>query len=108
MTIQQHNGTLTIRGVRDLFAEDARALRSDVCARFYPELTVIEIDLSESQQVDSCGLAALVALFKAANQHKKDGGVAVRLLNPQPAVQQMLELTRLHHLFEIVTKPVAA
>jgi anti-anti-sigma regulatory factor len=32
------------------------------------------------------------------------GGVNFRLLNPQPPVQQIFELTRMHHLFEIVQR----
>jgi anti-sigma B factor antagonist len=58
----------------------------------------IEIDLSETRFIDSCGLGALVALHKTACGHK---GV-VRLLNPLPPVQQILELTRMHRIFEIV------
>ena len=104
MEIQRHNGTLSVSGVRELTAANARALRHDVCARIEPELKRIEIDLSKSSLVDSCGLAALVSVFKAANDRHNNGVVAVLLLNPQPAVRQMLELTRLHHLFEIVER----
>jgi len=105
MEIQRQNGTLSVGGVRELTAASARALRHEVCARIEPELKTIEIDLSGSSLVDSCGLAALVSVFKAANEQNNNGGVAVLLLNPQPAVRQMLELTRLHHLFEIVERP---
>src|SRR6266850_157555 len=104
MEIQRHNGTLSVGGVRELTAANARALRHDVCNRIEPELKRIEIDLSKSSLVDSCGLAALVSVFKAANGKNNIGGVAILLLNPQPAVRQMLELTRLHHLFEIVER----
>ena len=102
MEIQRHNGTLSVGVIRELTAANARALRHEVCARIEPELNVIEIDLSESTVVDSCGLAALVSVFKEANEKEKNGGISIRLLNPQPQVRQMLELTRLHHLFEIV------
>src|SRR5438445_6827808 len=105
MDIQRHNGTLSVSAVRELTAANARALRHEVCARLEPELRLIEIDLSQSTVVDSCGLAALVSVFKEANEKNDNGGIAVRLLNPQPAVRQMLELTRLHHLFEIVERP---
>jgi hypothetical protein len=30
--------------------------------------------------------------------------MVLRLLNPTPPVQQMFELTRMHHLFEIVRR----
>jgi anti-sigma B factor antagonist len=48
--------------------------------------------------VDSCGLGALVALHKTAAAH---GGV-LRLINPTPPVQQILELTRMHRIFEVI------
>jgi anti-anti-sigma factor len=102
MEIQRNNGTLSVGAVRELTAANARFLRHEVCARIEPELDLIEIDLSKSTVVDSCGLAALVSVLKEAKAKEKDGAISVRLLNPQPAVRQMLELTRLHHLFEIV------
>jgi anti-sigma B factor antagonist len=58
----------------------------------------IEIDLSQTRFVDSCGLGALIALHKTACDRKG----WMRLVNPTPAVQQILELTRLHRILEIV------
>jgi anti-anti-sigma factor len=102
MDIQRHNGTLSIRTLRELSAANARSFRNEVCAVLAPGLKSIEIDLTQTHAVDSCGLGALVSLYKAANERGHQGGVRVRLLNPQPQVQQLLELTRMHHLFEIV------
>ena len=47
-------------------------------------------------------LGALVSLYKTAQDRNRSGGVMVRLLYPQPSVQQVFELTRMHHLFDIV------
>ena len=104
MEIHRQNGTLNVNGLRELSAANARSFRNEVCAVLAPELKSIEIDLSQASIVDSCGLGALVSLYKAANEHNRNGGVTVRLLNPQPPVQQVFELTRMHHLFEIVQK----
>jgi anti-sigma B factor antagonist len=60
----------------------------------------IEIDLSQTRFVDSSGLGALFALYKAANNGQ--AGVTLRLVNPRPPIQQLFELTQLHKLFEIV------
>jgi len=60
----------------------------------------IDIDLSQTMFLDSCGLGALISLHKTACTRSG----AVRLLNPTPPVQQILELTRLHRIFEIVKK----
>ena len=67
-------------------------------------LKAIEIDLSETQLVDSCGLGALVAVNKWASSHNGNGAVPVRLVNPPLPVQQIFELTRLHRVFEIVKR----
>lgn len=102
MEIQRQNGTLNVSGVRELSAANARLFRNEVCARLAPELHHVDIDLSQTGLVDSCGLGALVSLYKAANDQSNNGGVTVRLINPQPPVQQVFELTRMHRLFEIV------
>jgi anti-anti-sigma factor len=51
--------------------------------------------------VDTAGLGALVSLYETANQPGKRDPIRLCLTNPTPSVRQMLELTRLHHLFEI-------
>ena len=65
-------------------------------------LQAVEIDLSQTQFIDSCGLGALIAVQKCATNHNGNGAVPVRLLNPTPSVQHLLELTRLHRNFEII------
>ena len=56
------------------------------------------MDLSQTRFVDSSGLGMLIALHKTMVGR----GGSVRILNPTPSVQQILELTRLHRVFEIV------
>ena len=104
MEIYRTNGTLRVRDVRELSAANARMFRNAVCERLTPGLSTIEIDLSQTGLVDSCGLGALISVSKAANDQNHDGVVALRLVNPQPPVQQVFELTRLHLLFEIVMR----
>jgi anti-sigma B factor antagonist len=100
MNIRRQNGTLNVNEVRELSAASARSFRREICAAMAPGLKTIEIDLSQTSFVDSCGLGALISLYKAAQI--QNVGVAVRLLNPRPPVQQVFELTRMHQLFEIV------
>lgn len=104
MKIQQSNGTLRIIGLRELSVANAHSFRDEASAALDPELEAVEIDFSETGLVDSCGLGALVSLYKAANHVNNNGGVTMRLLNPPPPVQQVFELTRMHHLFEIVRR----
>jgi anti-anti-sigma factor len=105
MKIQQGNRTLSFSGLGELGAANAHSFRIEACAALEPDLEIIDIDLSQTTLVDSCGLGALVSLYKAANQQSASGGVVFRLIHPLPSVQQVLELTRMHHLFEIVPTP---
>jgi anti-sigma B factor antagonist len=98
MKLQDNGDTLHISGVKELSAANANAVRDLARAALSESQRHIEIDLSQTAQVDSCGLGALVSLHKIlCGRHG-----SLRLLNPTPSVQQILELTRMHRLFEIV------
>ncbi|MHB8522377.1 MAG: STAS domain-containing protein [Limisphaerales bacterium] len=99
MKTQQLGETLQITDIEELSAANSHSFRDEVRAALPTPLKTIEIDLSRTGFVDSCGLGALIAVYKTACG--RNGGVTVRLLNPTPPVQQLFELTRLHHLFEI-------
>lgn len=92
--------TLNISGIKELAAANANSFRDQVRATLSEAQRVIEIDMSETMFVDSCGLGALISLHKTACS--RNG--LVRLLNPTPPVQQILELTRMHRIFEIVKR----
>lgn len=98
MKLQTDGHTLRISGIKELSASSSNAFRDEARRAFGEGQANIEVDLSQTAIVDSCGLGALVALHKTATSH----GGALRLLNPNPAVQQILELTRMHRIFEII------
>lgn len=100
MKIQCTGDLLNISEVRELDAASSNSFRDEVRAALPPQLKTIEIDLSQTGFIDSCGLGALIAVHKTACS--RNDAVAIRLLNPTPAVQQLFELTRMHRLFEIV------
>src|SRR5262245_23290679 len=102
MEISQNEQTLSIHNIRDLSGNPAHALRDAICAALTPNIEVIEIDLSQATHMDGCGVGALVSLYKTAGTINNQRPPAIRLLYPQPAVQQVLELTRLHHMFEVI------
>jgi len=101
MNLNQQNGTLSVTGLRELNAANAQAFRAALVRVMSQDLRAIEIDLSQTQNVDGVGLGALVALYETAREQRMREGFAIRLNNPTATVQQMLELARLHHLFEI-------
>src|SRR3954466_3339088 len=98
MKIEIQGDTLRICGLKELGAANANAFRDEARAAMSDGQRNIEIDLSQTTFIDSCGLGALIALHKTACSRKG----TMRLLHPMPSVQQILELTRMHRIFEIV------
>ena len=100
MQIHHQNAAVKISGFSELTAANAQSFRTLFRTILREGVKTVEIDFSETERIDSCGLGALVSLFKQAQQSTDE--VTIRLLNPAPPVQQVFELTRMHHLFEIV------
>src|SRR6267142_4174787 len=100
MKLQIQNDILSISGIKELCAANSNSFKDQIRASMTDDQKVIEIDLSQTLFVDSCGLGALIALHKTTCS--RNG--MVRLVNPTPPVQKILELTRMHRIFEIVKK----
>jgi anti-sigma B factor antagonist len=98
MKLELRGDAARITAVRQLAAANANAFRDWIRAELTDGQHNIEVDLSETTFLDSSGLGALVALHKTAQGR---GGV-LRLIHPQPPVQQLLELTRLDQIFEVI------
>ncbi|MBL9138745.1 MAG: STAS domain-containing protein [Verrucomicrobiales bacterium] len=88
---------LFVPGPRELNATNSAPFRDQVRSNLKTEHNRIDLDFSTTHFVDSSGLGALISLHKAICSRP---GV-LRILNPTPPVQQLLELTRMHRLFEI-------
>jgi anti-sigma B factor antagonist len=89
---------LRVGGIRELTAANAPAIESLVSAALTDNVKAIELDLSQTVFMDSCGLGVLIALRNAVAGR---GGV-VRVLNPALPALRILELTRLHRVLEVV------
>ena len=97
MELESSNEKINIRGITELTAANAGAVKDEVRSRIRPEHEVLDIDMSEVRILDSSGLGTLISLHKVMCQQNG----LVRILNPTPIVEQVLELTRLHRLLEI-------
>ena len=92
---------LTFEGFKELTAANADMFRKEVHAAVNGH-KVIEVDLSQTKFMDCSGLGALIALRNFARGRN---GV-MRLVNPTPVVQQLFDVVRAGHMFEIVnTRP---
>ena len=98
MNTERKDTTLHVSDIRELTAGTAPDVKSHLRLHFADGLMNIDFDCSSLMFVDSSGLGALISMQKLANER---GGM-LRLLHPKPTVVQVLELTRLHRVFEIV------
>ena len=98
MRLQLQGNTLAASGIAELNATNASAFRDETRAALTDAVTTLDVDLSATTFVDSSGLGALIALHKTMAMR----GGAVRIVRPTATVQQILELTRLHRVLEIV------
>lgn len=96
--MKTQENVLVLTAPPELTANDASSLRDKAKTRFTEQYTDINLDCSHLGFIDSSGLGALISLQKLAAQRSG----TLRLLKPQSAVVQILELTRLHRIFEIV------
>ena len=56
----------------------------------------IRVDLANVLQVDSTGIGAFVSVWASA----KGGGGDLKFINPNKRVQDVVEITKLHDMFE--------
>lgn len=98
MKIKHDGHRLSISHIPELSAVNSTVFRDEVQAAIPPALQTLEIDLSQTTFVDSCGLGALFSLYKNTGN---GSGVKLRLLNPAPQIHQLLHLTQMHQFFEI-------
>lgn len=101
MKIENQGPCLCISDIPELTAVNSECFRTEVGVRLPSAPSIIEIDLSQTQFLDSSGLGALFALYRTMAQRK---GVILRLLNPRPEIQQLLELTQMKQLYEVVQR----
>ena len=100
MKIFSAGTTLCIADVNELSATTAPALRDNFRAALKPETSAVEIDLSDTKFLDSSGLGALISIQKT--MATRQGSICV--VNPTSTVLQVLELTRLHRVIEVVRR----
>lgn len=99
MKIHNEGQAMLVSDIPELTAVNSGSFRDEIHAAMPDSPTVIEIDLSKTRFVDSSGLGALFALYRAVGD---SAGTSLRLLNPTPEIRQLLELTQMEQLFEIV------
>ena len=105
-TAQPEAGREAVKGEKVLSVAGTRVLTTATASKFRERVIaglnghdVIEVDLSGTTFMDCGGLGALIALRNATRDLKG----RVRLLNPTPPVEEVLNLLEAQRVFEIVT-----
>lgn len=101
MKIEKMGECLSISEIQELTAVNSASFRDNVQTALGGSPAVVEVNLSQTRFMDSSGLGALFALYRSTAQRN---GVVLRLVNPKPEIQQLLELTQMQQLFEIVRR----
>jgi len=99
MKIEPKDTTLHISDILELTAGTAPEIKNQIRLHFVDGLIHIDCNCACLDFVDSSGLGALISMQKLANER----GGKMRLLSPKASVIQVLELTRLHRVFETVS-----
>lgn len=105
-TTTRQAGAVTILDVsgRIVLGEESAALRARIVDLLKQGNKQILLNLSEVTQIDSLGLGILVSSFTSVR--KQDG--QLKLLNLTSKVQDLLQVTRLYTVFEIMNDETAA
>lgn len=90
--------SVQITAPAELCASTARLWRDRLEQEIKPAHEEVCIDLSETRFIDSSGLGVLLTL----NKNLRARSASLKLINPSSAVCQLIELTRLHRVFEII------
>jgi len=95
-SVQDGKLSVTVQ-VSRLDAAIARDFKAGVDAAWTSSITQVEINMATVDFVDSSGVGALLSVYR-----KLPAGTGVtRLVNVKPGVLAVLELLRLHRVFEL-------
>lgn len=97
---QTLDGTLRAQvGVVRLDAASSRHFKKEIDSLWDDSVSAVEFDFSKVDFIDSSGVGALLGVYKRLPQ----GTASVRLTKVKAPVQSVIELLRLHRIFEIAS-----
>lgn len=95
---QTVEGTLRAEvGVARLDASSSRDFKKQIDALWSDAVESVEFDFAKVDFIDSSGVGALLGVYKRL----PEGKASVRLTRVKAPVQSVIELLRLHRIFEI-------
>jgi anti-sigma B factor antagonist len=101
--LYESNGNLLARLSGRLVLDECDRLKSTIVPAVVPGTARVSLDLSGVEFIDSAGLGALVGIKVSSNKHK----ARLALVNPSRNVSDILMVSKLDSIFDIVTGPDA-
>lgn len=98
MKIKVDSDTVRVSDLRELGDDQAGELAADIGAAVSRGIKAVEFDLSQFRAIDYGVVDRLLAIHDAV---ARAASLVWRVVNPPPDVRQLLELVRLHRVFEI-------
>ncbi len=97
MDVERLGSAAVVRVRGSAGMEEADRFRRQLEELAEQPIAIIALDLAGLEFISSAGLGALISAHKKASPH--DG--RIRLVNPQPLILRVLEMTRLTSVFEV-------
>ena len=94
-TVNNKIGVLKVTGRLD--ASAVKKLKENVNSMITSKITCLVLDMSGVNFIDSSGLGSLVSCLRMVNSENGD----IRLAALQDQIRSLIELTRLHRVFQI-------
>jgi anti-sigma B factor antagonist len=97
LKVARHPGGVVVTVSGSVAMIEAERLRTALESLASEEVPVIVLDLTRMEFICSLGLGAIISGHLRCRHHQGQ----IRLVNPTPAVRELLETTRLSRLFTV-------
>ena len=99
LKIYESDRKILIRFHGRIVLDECDRLKSTIVPMISPQVTNLFLDLSGVEFIDSAGLGALVGIKVSSNKHR----TRLALLNPSRGVSDILMVSKLDSIFDIIT-----
>jgi stage II sporulation protein AA (anti-sigma F factor antagonist) len=97
LSYEDHDAITVLKLSGDLTADQIDAFRRSCLERFEARIKHVVLDLEHMTFIDSAGLEALLWVIDEASSR----GGQLRVVNPDPTVTKILEISRLDRRFNV-------
>lgn len=99
LRIFENSGQLLFHLSGRIVLDECDRLKSSILQFLGPKVTQLYLDLSKVDFIDSAGLGALVGIKVSANKHR----AKLAIISPSRGVSDILTVSKLDSIFEIIT-----